>query len=154
MGIIRAEGTSLFHVDHGVVNTSASAPLAVRLREIDDALLAVLERHTPEEAAVEALFFAKDPQAAAKLGHARGVVLLRMVRAGVEIFEYPPARIKRTIAGRGQADKRQVGLVIQSILGLPSLPPPDASDALAVAMVHARIVRIDRALRAGRVPAS
>jgi crossover junction endodeoxyribonuclease RuvC len=150
-GIIRAEGTRLVHVDHGVIHTTADAPLAFRLREIDDALKQVLSACAAQEAAVESLFFAKDPQAAAKLGHARGVVLLRLVRAGVEIFEYPPARIKRAIAGSGQAQKRQVALMIKALLGLRELPAADASDALAAAVTHARVSRVDRALAAGRV---
>ena len=63
--------------------------------------MAVLARHAPTHASIEALFFAKDAQAAAKLGHARGVGLLVCARAGLPIAEYPPARVKRTIAGAG-----------------------------------------------------
>lgn len=150
-GIIRVEGTSLAHVDHGVVHTTAQASLSHRLGEIDDALMSVIARYAPVEAAVEALFYAKDAQAASKLGHARGVVLLRLVRGGVALFEYAPARVKRVVAGRGQADKRQVTLMVKTLLGLPKPADVDASDALAVAIAHARISRVDAALRAGRV---
>lgn len=149
-GVIRFEGTRLLHVEHGVIHTT-ERELAGRLVEIDDALAQVLERHAPGQGAVEALFFAKDPQAAAKLGHARGVALLRLMRAGVQIFEYPPARVKRAVTGRGQADKRQVALMIKAVLGLREPPSSDAADALAVAVTHARIHRIDDALRLGKV---
>jgi crossover junction endodeoxyribonuclease RuvC len=88
---------------------------------------------------VESLFFHKDAQAAAKLGHARGVVLLCLARAGIPIAEYAPAKIKRTIAGSGQADKRQVALMVRAALSLDGLPPADASDALAIAMTHLRL---------------
>jgi crossover junction endodeoxyribonuclease RuvC len=111
----------------------------------------VLAQHAPDAAAVEALFFAKDAQAASKLGHARGVVLLALARAGVPIFEYPPARVKRAVVGRGRADKQQVALMVGALLGLRGLPGADATDALAVAIAHAQIERVDRALRAGRV---
>ena len=76
-GVISCEGTRLRHVDHGIVHTSTDESIGFRLCEIDDALAEMLERCKPDEAAVESLFFAKDPQAASKLGHARGVVLLR-----------------------------------------------------------------------------
>ena len=151
-GVIRSEGTRLLHIDHGIIHTS-ERELAGRLIQIDDALEQVLEQHRPAQGAVEAMFFAKDAQAAAKLGHARGVALLRLMRADIEIHEYPPARVKRAVTGRGQADKLQVALMIRAALGLRETPPADAADALAVAVAHARIHRIDSALRTGRVPA-
>lgn len=147
-GVIRSEGTRLIHVDHGIIHTTAKAELACRLVEIDDALEAMLRDHRPEAGAVESLFFAKDAQAAAKLGHARGVALLRLMRAGVSVHEYPPARVKRAIAGNGQADKHQVGMMVKALLGLRELPAADASDALAVAITHARFARVDEVLRA------
>jgi crossover junction endodeoxyribonuclease RuvC len=151
-GVIRAEGTRLEHVAHGVIHTTQAA-LCGRLIEIDDALERVLGEHVAQHGAVEALFFAKDAQAASKLGHARGVALLRLMRAGVEVYEYPPARIKLAVAGRGKADKRQVALMVKATLGLGKEPASDAADALAAAITHARIHRIDDALRTGRVPA-
>ena len=96
-------------------------------------------RASPTVSSVESLFFHKDAQAAAKLGHARGVVLLCLARAGIPIAEYAPAKIKRTIAGSGQADKRQVALMVRAALSLDGLPPADASDALAIAMTHLRL---------------
>jgi crossover junction endodeoxyribonuclease RuvC len=150
-GVIRAEGTSLVHIAHGVIHTTSKG-IPGRLVEIDDALIEVLRSHGPGEGAIEAIFFAKDAQAAAKLGHARGVAMLRLMRAGMEIFEYPPARVKRAVTGRGQADKRQVAMMVKANLGLRELPQVDAADALAVAITHARIHRIDTALRTGRVP--
>jgi crossover junction endodeoxyribonuclease RuvC len=88
---------------------------------------------------VESLFFHKDAQAAAKLGHARGVVLLALARAGVAIAEYPPARVKRTVVGTGQAEKRQVALMVRALLRLADVPPADAADALALAVTHLRL---------------
>lgn len=150
-GVIRAEGTRLLCVAHGVIHTSEKG-IPGRLVEIDDALIGVVEEHKPEQGAIEAIFFAKDAQAASKLGHARGVAMLRLVRAGVEIWEYPPARVKRAVTGRGQADKRQVAMMVKANLGLREVPQADAADALAVAITHARIHRIESAMRTGRVP--
>lgn len=151
-GVIQACGNRLMHRAHGVIDTNESHPLAYRLCEIDDVLEQVIEAYRPQQAAVEALFFARDPQAASKLGHARGVALLRLARAQVTIYEYPPARIKRAIAGNGRADKRQVGLMVKSLLGMREELRADASDALAVAITHAQVARFDAALRAGQLP--
>jgi crossover junction endodeoxyribonuclease RuvC len=135
-GVVLRRGSRLVHVAHGIVHTDESAPIAERLVVIERELIKVLDAHKPQVASVEALFFAKDPQAAGKLGHARGVALLVCARAGLEVFEYPPARVKRTVAGNGAAQKSQVAQMIRVILGLPAAPPADAADALAVAVTH------------------
>lgn len=135
-GVVERRGTRLVHHGHGIVHTDETAPIAVRLVTIERELVEVVRVHAPEAASVEALFFAKDAQAAAKLGHARGVALLVCARAGLDVFEYPPARVKRTVAGSGRAEKGQVAQMIRVLLGLAAAPPADAADALAVAVTH------------------
>jgi crossover junction endodeoxyribonuclease RuvC len=135
-GVVRRDGTRLARVAHGVVHTDTGAPLADRLVEIERELVRVLSAHAPTEASVEGLFFAKDAQAAAKLGHARGVALLVCARAGLNVAEYAPARVKRTVAGGGRADKAQMAQMVRIILRLREPPPYDAADALAVAITH------------------
>jgi crossover junction endodeoxyribonuclease RuvC len=135
-GVVSKIGTRLAHVAHGVIHTDARAPIAERLVVIERELAEIVREHAPREASVESLFFAKDAQAAAKLGHARGVALLVCARAGLAIAEYPPARVKRTVAGGGRADKDQVAQMIRVILGLTAAPESDAADALALAVTH------------------
>jgi len=84
-GLLVRQGTRIEHIAHGVIDIDTSRTFASRLVEIDDELGKVIASHVPDAAAVESLFFAKDAQSAAKLGHARGVVLLRLARAGVPI---------------------------------------------------------------------
>ena len=96
----------------------------------------MLAHASPEAGERRSLFFHKDAQAAAKLGHARGVALLVCARASVEVFEYAPARVKRTVAAHGRASKPQVAQMIRVILALPSAPAFDAADALALAVTH------------------
>lgn len=146
-GVVRATGNRIAHVAHGVIDTDASQPLAQRLVAIDTALANVIARYAPNVGSVESLFFHKDPQAAAKLGHARGVVLLNLARKQVEVFEYPPAQIKRAITGKGQADKRQVAMMVRTLLTLDEPPPSDAADALAAAITHLRRAPIGDALK-------
>jgi crossover junction endodeoxyribonuclease RuvC len=158
-GLVRRDGPRLTHVAHGVIEPDKQAPLAQRLLAIDEQLRDIVAQFRPDAAAVETLFFHKDAQAASKLGHARGVVLLALGRAGISIAEYSPALVKRSIGGGGAADKRQVALVVKSALGLPQLPRSDATDALALAMTHLRVAHLPSAHRTrktskGKLPAA
>jgi crossover junction endodeoxyribonuclease RuvC len=137
-GVVKSEGTRTSHVAHGVIDTDTAEGIATRLCQIERELEEVVALHHPDAAAVESLFFAKDAMAAAKLGHARGVVLLVLARRGLPIGEYEPARVKRAVAGNGRADKRQVAMMIAALLRLSAPPRPDAADALAIAFVHAQ----------------
>jgi crossover junction endodeoxyribonuclease RuvC len=136
-GIVAREGTRMRHVANGTIDaTEGGGTFADRLVVLERELLAILASYGPTHASVEGIFFAKDAQAASKLGHARGVALLVCARAGLPIAEYPPARVKRTVSGRGRADKLQVAQMVRVILSLASLPAPDAADALALAVTH------------------
>jgi crossover junction endodeoxyribonuclease RuvC len=135
-GVIERRGTRFVHIGHGIVHTDSDAAIALRLVDIERALVEVVAQHSPDVASVEALFFAKDAQAAAKLGHARGVALLVCARAGLGVHEYPPALVKRAVAGHGRAEKAQVAQMVRVILGLAAPPAADAADALAVAVTH------------------
>ncbi|MBW2456523.1 MAG: crossover junction endodeoxyribonuclease RuvC [Deltaproteobacteria bacterium] len=144
-GVIEEVGTRRHHLGHGTLVLTGET-LADRLVGIEEGLVAVLAEHRPEAAAVESLFFAKNAQSAAKLGHARGVVLLLLRRAGLEVGEYAPAQIKKAIVGRGRADKRQMAHVVMSVLGLREPPQSDAADALAVALAHVGHMRLAAAM--------
>ena len=149
-GVLESTGTRITHVAHGVIDVDETCTLAERLVEIDTALEVVIREHHPEVGAVEGLFFHKDAQSAAKLGHARGVVLLRLARASLPIREYAPALVKRTVVGKGAADKKQVALVVTQILRLGAPPRSDAADALAIALTHLSVARFDAALAASK----
>ena len=149
-GVVSRTGSRVQHRAHGVITLSGDAPLAERLTAIERELSEVIGRFRPDVGSVESLFFHKDAQAAAKLGHARGVVLLCLARAGVAVAEYAPTRVKLTVAGRGGADKRQVAMLVRATLALDALPPPDAADALALAITHLRAAPLAEALRAAR----
>jgi crossover junction endodeoxyribonuclease RuvC len=154
-GVVSRTGNRLVHVAHGVIALAGSESIADRLVELEGQLTQVIREHRPNVSSVESLFFNKDAQAAAKLGHARGVVLLCLAREGIPIAEYAPAKIKRTIAGTGQADKRQVALMVRAALALDAPPPSDAADALAIAMTHLRLGGLLSALtESGAVPAT
>ena len=149
-GVLEKNGTRVEHVAHGVIDIDVTGRFSDRLVEIDDELAKVVEAHAPNVAAVESLFYSKDAQSAAKLGHARGVVLLRLARAGVEAHEYAPALVKRSVVGKGAADKKQVAMIITAILRLPAPPRSDAADALAIALTHIQAAGFQAALAVAR----
>lgn len=156
-GVVERVGSRVTHIAHGVVDTDETSPLCDRLVEIDDALEVIVAAHAPNSAAVEGIFFAKDATAASKLGHARGVVLLRLARAGLVAAEYPPSKVKRAVVGSGMATKGQVAQIVMGLLRLPTLPRVDAADALAIALAHLSIAPFQGAmarLEAAAAPAS
>ena len=153
-GVVRREGSRVSHVAHGVIDLDPKQGLPARLARIADELDVILDRYRPQVAAVETLFFHRDAQAAAKLGHARGVVLLCLSRKGVELAEYAPARVKRTVAGSGRAGKSQVSQMVRAILALREVPRSDAGDALALALTHLRLGPLQEALERSHVPAA
>jgi crossover junction endodeoxyribonuclease RuvC len=108
-----------------------------RLAAIHRALTTLLAECRPDSVAIENLFYSVNARSALKLGHARGVAVLAAVQAGVEVFEYTPAEVKRAVVGYGRAEKPQVGDMVALLLGLDTQPSPhDAADALAVALCH------------------
>ena len=147
-GVVRREGPRLRFVAAGTIHAGKDAELPVRLHAIYEALRAVIAEHAPTSLAVEDIFHARFAASALKLGHARGVALLVGAQAGLPISAYPPALVKRSVAGRGQADKSQVARIVGAILGLRELPEVDATDALAIAITHAQALLSQRATSA------
>lgn len=145
-GVVERNGQRLLHVAHGVIRVPADAALSVRLLEISERLDELIVQHRPKIGSVEGIFFDKNAQSAAKLGHARGVVLVGLERRGVLVREHAPAKVKRVLAGNGQAEKGQVARMVSAILGLAVVPPADAADALALAITELRLDPRARAL--------
>lgn len=135
-GVAERRRGKLVGVAAGVVRPKPKSPLADRLEVIYDGLEALIEEHRPHALAVEDVFYAKYPNAAIKLGHVRGAVLLLAAKRGLHLAEYPPALVKRTVAGRGAAEKEQVARVVAAMLGFHEKLAVDATDALAVAITH------------------
>jgi crossover junction endodeoxyribonuclease RuvC len=92
---------------------------------------------------VEKLFFARNVRTALSVGQARGVALLALAQAGVQLTEYTPNEVKQAVVGFGGADKIQVQKMVQAILDMEEIPQPDdAADALAVAICHLHSARM------------
>ena len=135
-GVIEAEGSRLRHVANGVCD-SGQGELAGRLLSLYDQLPDILHRFQPDLAAVEQTFVNRDGAGTLKLGQARGIALLVPAQFGLEIGEYSPNTVKKTVVGVGHADKRQVDHMVKMQLPGVAISGPDAADALAVAICHA-----------------
>src|ERR1700755_190780 len=136
-GVIDITGTKLNHVAHGVLTSDAKSELAARLMVLHDLISAVITEHRPMAIAVEQAFVAKDPSAALKLGHARAIALLAAAQAGLEIAEYAPNHIKKSVVGVGHAGTAQVMAMVRRLLPACGVTQADAADALAAAIAHA-----------------
>ena len=147
-GVIATDGSKLRHVANGVIHTDAG-DLGVRLLQLYRGLSAVIAAHAPEAAAVEQTFVNKDAVGTLKLGQARGIALLVPAEAGLEIGEYAPNAVKKTVVGVGHAAKEQVQHMVRVQLPGVIFDSPDAADALAIAICHARHLQ-GRTLRIAR----
>lgn len=139
-GVIDVSGSRLSHVANGILHTT-TGDLAPRLLSLFDQLTEILTRYAPDTAAVEQTFVNKDAVATLKLGQARAVALLVPARAGLEIGEYAPNKVKKTVVGVGHAHKDQIAHMVKMQLPGVVLNGPDAADALAIAITHAHYHR-------------
>ncbi len=137
-GVIDSDGRTHRMVAAGCIRSSARDPLERRLLNIAANLREAIAQHRPDAAAVEEVFFAVNARSALKLSHVRGVALLAVAEASVELAEYSPLEVKMSVVGYGRAEKAQVQRMVASLLRLAEpLSSEDASDALAIAICHA-----------------
>ncbi len=122
---------------YGVIKTHKTSSPAERLQIIYNEMNEIISLHRPKTGAVEKLFFQRNVTNALAVGQARGVILLAMVNAGLEIAEYSPQEVKQAVTGYGNAEKKQIQIMVKTMLELEEIPKPDdAADALALAICH------------------
>lgn len=132
-------------VDYGVILTKPDTAMPQRLQQIFRGITDLIARHQPDAVSIEEMFFGKNVTAAITVAQGRGVTLLALANAGLKIHEYKPAEIKQTIAGSGNADKKQMQEMVCTLLGMESIPKPDdAADALAIALTGLQSSRWER----------
>ncbi|SPJ24736.1 crossover junction endodeoxyribonuclease RuvC [Palleronia abyssalis] len=136
-GVIETEGSRIRHVANGLCRSDGGDALAIRLMALHRQVAQVIADHAPDVAAIEQTFVNSDGAGSLKLGQARGVALLALAQAGLEIGEYAPNKVKKTVVGVGHAAKPQIDHMVR--MQLPGAVPegPDAADALAIALCHA-----------------
>lgn len=136
-GVIDMKGNHFKVVDYGAVTTDAKMEMPDRLKILYNSLMDIIVRYEPEVASIEELFFNTNAKTAILVGQARGVAVLACANSGLEIEEYTPLQIKQALVGYGRAEKKQVQLMVKTILNLKEIPKPDdTADALAAAVCH------------------
>lgn len=155
-GLIDTDGSGSRHVFSGCLRVTG-ATLADRLGLIFTEISALIERHRPDQFAIENVFMNRNADSALKLGQARGAAICAAVTRSLPVSEYAPREVKQAIVGKGGADKVQVQHMVRVLLNLREPPQADAADALAVALCHRHHSQaVDRVglgtrLRAGRL---
>ncbi len=128
------------HVFHAGLAVAAAGDFASRLKCIFDGLAEIVAEYAPQEAAIERVFVARNPDSALKLGQARGAAICAVVARGIVLSEYAAREVKQAVVGTGSGDKAQVQHMVRLLLNLPDAKlQADAADALAVALTHAHM---------------
>jgi crossover junction endodeoxyribonuclease RuvC len=141
-GLVELVDGRVSYLNHGVVKAHAAAPLAERLHTIFDQLKDAIGLFRPHAMSVEGVFTHKNARSALILGHARGVALLLAAQMRLPVFEYAPARVKRSVGAGGNDGKEAVARMVALQLKLTEpLERSDAYDALAVALCHIHSLR-------------
>jgi crossover junction endodeoxyribonuclease RuvC len=147
-GIVESDGRRCRMLHYGALRVTAKRQkecAGATLQDVHTLLCGLIEKFMPDAMAVESVFTALNMRTALRLAEVRGVVLLAAAQHGVEVHSYAPREVKAFIAGHGQADKRQVQLMVRALLSMTETPEPaDAADALAVALCHLQMEQARR----------
>jgi|TARA_Y100000296_G_scaffold87439_1_gene134046 crossover junction endodeoxyribonuclease RuvC len=135
-GVVEFRSGLLRFIGSGLIRTKPVDATGKRLVLIDEELRKVIESFAVDEAAVEETFVNQNPASALKLGQARGVCLMAAARTGIDVGEYAPTVIKKSVVGTGRATKDQMGMMIKTLLPAIGKISEDEADALAVAICH------------------
>ena len=147
-GIIDSDGRAHRVLGYGaqrIITKRQKGSSGAALHDVHNLLCRLLEAFKPTVMAVESVFTALNMRTALRLAEVRGVVLLAAEQFGVEVYSYSPREVKACVAGYGQADKRQMQIMVRALLHMKELPEPtDAADALAVALCHLQAEVLER----------
>ena len=138
-GLIEAERNQFKLLNCGAITTPAGMDFPARLEIIYNDMTELLRVAKPDCVAIEELFFGQNVTTGIGVAQSRGVILLAIQQAGLEVSQYKPMQVKQAVVGYGNATKHQVMDMTKRILGLSQAPKPDdAADAVAIALCHAR----------------
>lgn len=135
IGIVGEKNSRLYHLEHGVIRTSADKPLQERLLGIYTHLMEFFSKYSPDLMAIEKVYFKQNVTNGIYVAQARGVALLLSAQMKIPVVEFSPTEVKTALVGYGRAEKYQVQSMVQKLLMLDTIPKPDdAGDALALAI--------------------
>ncbi|WP_194766612.1 crossover junction endodeoxyribonuclease RuvC [Tamlana sp. I1] len=136
-GLIKVVGKNMHFLQMNELDLKKYSDHYLKLKLIFERTVELIDTYNPDEIAIEAPFFGKNVQSMLKLGRAQGVAMAAGLSREIPITEYLPKKIKMAITGNGSASKEQVAKMLQSLLGLKTLPKNlDSTDGLAAAVCH------------------
>ena len=135
-GIIRVSKPFPLTLAHGTIRCPPTWKPSRCLVQIAETIRQLVKLHRPSVCVVEGLFYAQNFRTALIMGEARGAALVAAAEAGLEIYEIATRKVKQAMVGYGAAQKLAVAKMVQRLLNLAEPPPPDAADALALALTH------------------
>lgn len=141
-GVIQATDNILTYLASGKIDTHSQRDLPYRLKTLVNGLEEIVQRYTPDCAAIEKVFANVNPQSTLLLGQARGAAICALVKTELPIAEYTALQLKQSVVGYGRANKKQVQEMIKRLLNLNAIPSSDAADALGVAICHAHSLHL------------
>lgn len=146
-GIVEMKGNHFEVCGYGAITTEASMDMTDRLKCLYSSLTEIIAQYEPEVASIEELFFNTNVKTAIMVGQARGVAIVACANCGMEIAEYTPLQIKQALVGYGRAEKKQVQIMVKTLLNLKEVPKPDdTADALAAAICHGHSANANKRL--------
>ena len=138
-GLVEAQRGQFQLLRCGAITTPAGMDFSARLEIIYEDMKELLEVAKPDVVAIEELFFGQNVTTGIGVAQSRGVILLAIRQAGLEVFQYKPMQVKQAVVGYGNATKHQVQDMTKRLLRLQAMPKPDdAADAIAIALCHGR----------------
>ena len=138
-GLIEAQRGQYRLLHCGAITTPAGMDFSARLEIIYEDMKELLQLTKPDTVAIEELFFGQNVTTGIGVAQSRGVILLAIQQAGLEVYSYKPAQVKQSLVGYGNATKHQMQDMTKRLLHLNAMPKPDdAADAIAIALCHAR----------------
>ena len=136
-GVLLVSGKTVKPIDLGMININKEHSDAyLKLKYIFESTISLIDKHLPDELAIETQFFGKNVQSMLKLGRAQGIVIAAALTRNIPVFEYQPKLIKQSVCGNGNASKEQVAAMLHHLLKIDISTGFDATDAMAVAMCH------------------
>ena len=138
-GLIEADRGQFRLLQCGAITTPPNTDFSWRLEIIYNDMVELLKVTQPDAVAIEELFFGQNVTTGIGVAQSRGVILLAIRQAGLEVYSYKPMQVKQSLVGYGGATKHQMQDMTKRLLHLNAMPKPDdAADAIAIALCHGR----------------
>lgn len=139
--VIDSQGQNRKYIASGVILPSARDAMPVRLANIFRGVSELVDTFAPDVCSIEITFVNKNPQTTLALGHARAAAIVAVASRDIPIYEYEPNKIKKALTSAGHADKDQVYKMVRILLPAARPQTPDESDAIAIALAHANMIK-------------